>query len=320
MPHLIIVVCAILALLQPPAPAQPKGPAPATTTAPQHQPRPALRRVSDAHRKLITTRAADLFELSNGEILDLYRINRIRAQGQKGQWTKIKPRDLLDLGAGHYDYGTPRILNSNLDPTIYTDLARRWPSLKEGHKYIKLPGLAAFDQDASPDLSSSTILIAAPYADKLYTNRDMFLQMWIPTADHGPRVVEIKPGDLTISTLITGGALIRYTGTAQHEEPPYGLVRGAFFAAGNFSGHADGESILSDCVIFRTGTHTYPDPVGARHTVPSFRLEWLNSPVTPERLAELTEAGRPLVTWSHSTSGSTTTWRAVPQAITFKPE
>lgn len=52
--------------------------------------------------------------------------------------------------------------------------------------------------------------------------------------------------------------------------------------------------------------------------MPAYAVEWLRTPMEPGHLAELIESGGfTLTRYTHSTTGATTTWMAIPQKIEF---
>lgn len=251
---------------------------------------------------LVSKRTRDVFQLSTGEVLDLYRLNAIRDMvAGKSKWDQIKPTTLLEFGAGHVRFSSSGALTNQQFGTF--------AELPEGHSFVGLPPLAAL-LTSPTERTRDWVVFLQRVTIGPDSDAPRGIDQTVPVTEVGDRTLYYRPSALRVSGVLADGAVVEFFGYAKTEDPPFGLPEDEFFLRGDFAGLADGEAVGGDFVLLPGGTQKIATALGGTRTLRAYRLERLVTPIPEATLLTLVESRAiDLKRFLRSTTATKTVWK-----------
>lgn len=320
MPSLFLcVLCAfcVQSLAQPNYPH--KAASPPATIQPS-----AIDQLSMPQRRIINERAKDFYQFPDGAtgafiFADAYRLHRIRdllakATGSKEPWKQINITDAAKLGMGHFD-------NCNKDHIGQLGPSAPLADHRNGKDarrptYKDIPDLITISSKLDPAI----IICDHPH---------LGTQPLVPGNANGGAAPELEisqrclttiPHKVTIVQILDENNALAKMNYYKNTEPPGGIPKEGFHITGPTTGMHDGQVYPGDFILIPQGTEHYKNFAGVRATTASYKLIPLNTPITPEALAEAVRDGKVTINnYTITTKSGGYEWKASPIKFIFKP-
>lgn len=301
----IVLTVAFLATQPPPMKKVATPPAATTPSTPVR----AIDQLDTPQRKRLIERAKDFYLLPDGTYADAYRIHRIRELLAKGDWKKIPQSETDKLGVGHAN---------NCDKDHIGQFGWSAPLSRNNFKNNPRPtykNLPALVQVAAHD--GALVVCQAP---RVGGENGL-----APDVEVHTHAVTTIPHKLTITQVIDGASAIAKMSYTRSGAPPAGIPKEGFHFIGSTRGLRDNSLYPGDFILIPRGSESYSNFAGVRSTVASYKLIPLDTPVTPEDLADAVRDGKVVINTYTVTSKAGSApgvslyeWKAMPIQFTFK--